>query len=294
MQCTIALIHYKHIDNMIDIQQVSFGYRSQNDIFSSLSLHLSVGHIHGLLGKNGVGKTTLLKLISGSLFPDQGSISTFGYAPKKRNPLMLSELYFLPEEIFLPALTIESFVKVYAPFYPRFDYLKFDSILQEFDISSKKQKLQTLSHGQKKKVQISFSLATNTRLLIMDEPTNGLDIPAKSQFRRIVANTFEEDQCIIISTHQVRDLHSLIDYITILDDHDIVMSHSVEEISKRLLFKWFDRGEVPHNALYSEESLKGVAAVLENCEQVESKLDIEILFNALFASKEKIKELFSK
>jgi len=279
---------------MIDIQEISFGYRSQNDIFSALSLQLEAGRIHGLLGKNGAGKTTLLKLISGTLFPYRGTISTFGYTPAKRNPIMLQDVYFLPEEIFLPALSIERYVKVYAPFYPRFDYEQFDYILKEFELSSKKEKLFTLSHGQKKKVQIAFSLAANTRLLIMDEPTNGLDIPAKSQFRRIVANTFGEEQCVIISTHQVRDLHSLIDYITILDEHDIVMSLSVEEITKRLLFKWFDTGETPQDALYTEESLKGVAAVLENREQVESKLDIEILFNALFANKEKITEIVKK
>ena len=277
---------------MIDIQQISFGYRSQNDIFQALSLQLCAGRIHGLLGKNGAGKTTLLKLISGTLFPYGGAISTFGYSPAKRNPIMLQDIYFLPEEIFLPPLSIERYVQVYAPFYPRFDHTQFDSMLSEFEISTKKQKLHTLSHGQKKKVQIAFSLAANTRLLIMDEPTNGLDIPAKSQFRRIVANTFDEKQCIIISTHQVRDLHSLIDYITILDEHDIVMSCSVEEITKRLLFKWYDTGDAPQDALYTEESVKGVAAVLKNREQVESKLDIEILFNALFANKEKIKELF--
>ena len=277
---------------MIDIQKISFGYRSQNDIFQALSLQLGAGHIHGLLGKNGAGKTTLLKLISGTLFPFQGTISTFGFTPSKRNPLMLNDLYFLPEEIFLPALSIQGYVKVYAPFYPKFDVAKFDSILHEFEISSKKEKMLALSHGQKKKVQIAFSLAANTRLLIMDEPTNGLDIPAKSQFRRIVTNTFGEEQCVIISTHQVRDLHSLIDYITILDEHNIVMSHSVEEITKRLLFKWYDTGEATQDAIYTEESLKGIAAVLENKEQVESKLDIEILFNALFANKEKMKSLF--
>ena len=277
---------------MIDIQKISFGYRSQNDIFQALSLQLCAGRIHGLLGKNGAGKTTLLKLISGTLFPYGGAISTFGYSPAERNPMMLQDIYFQPEEIFLPPLSIERYVKVYAPFYPRFDYTQFDSMLSEFEISTKKQKLHTLSHGQKKKVQIAFSLAANTRLLIMDEPTNGLDIPAKSQFRRIVANTFDEKQCIIISTHQVRDLHSLIDYITILDEHDIVMSCSIEEITKRLLFKWYDTGDTPRDALYTEESVKGVAAVLKNEEQAESKLDIEILFNALFANKEKIKELF--
>ena len=279
---------------MIDIQHLSFGYRSQNELFQDLSIQFNAGCIHGLLGKNGTGKTTLLKLISGSLFPSGGAISTLGYIPEQRNPMMLQELYFLPEEIFLPALSIESYVKVYAPFYPHFDYSQFESVLQEFEITSKTQKLQNLSHGQKKKVQIAFGIATNTRLLIMDEPTNGLDIPAKSQFRRIVANTFNKDRCTIISTHQVRDLHSLIDHIAILEDHEVVMNHSVEEITKRLLFKWYDTGEAPQGALYTEESLKGVVAVLENTQQAESKLDIEILFNAMLANKTRIKNIFKE
>ena len=276
---------------MINIQHLSFGYRATDDIFQDLSLPLQAGCIHGLLGKNGAGKTTLLKLISGTLFPYDGVVSVLGFTPAKRNPLMLQDIYFLPEEIFLPSLSIQRYVQVYAPFYPHFDYKQFDHILNEFEITSKTRKLQTLSHGQKKKVQIAFSIAANTRLLIMDEPTNGLDIPAKSQFRRIVANTFNEERCTIISTHQVRDLHSLIDYITILDENDIVMSYPIEEITKRLLFKWYDGQEAPLDALYIEESLKGVAAVLENREQIESKLDIEMLFNALFANKEKMKKL---
>jgi ABC-2 type transport system ATP-binding protein len=277
---------------MIDIQHISFGYRTRNELFQDLSLQLKEGCIHGLLGKNGAGKTTLLKLISGALFPYSGDVSTLGFVPKQRNPLMLQELYFLTEEIFLPSLSIDRYVKVYAPFYPRFNREQFNHILKEFEIDSPKLMLQTLSHGQKKKVQIAFGIATNTRLLMMDEPTNGLDIPAKSQFRRIVANTFLQEQCVIISTHQVRDLHSLIDHITILDDHDIIMNHSVEEITKRLLFKWYDTGGAPTDALYTEEGIKGVAAVLQNSEQAESKLDIEVLFNALFANKERIKEIF--
>ncbi|MCL2738521.1 MAG: ABC transporter ATP-binding protein [Bacteroidales bacterium] len=277
---------------MINIQDLSFGYRSQNDIFRDLSLEFKAGCIHGLLGKNGTGKTTLLKLISGALFPCGGSMHTLGFVPEMRHPLMLQELYFLPEELFLPALSIEGYVKVYAPFYPRFDREQFDSILHEFELRSPKLMLQTLSHGQKKKVQIAFSIASNTNLLIMDEPTNGLDIPAKSQFRRIVSAHYNPNRCTIISTHQVRDLHSLIDHIAILDEHDIIINHSAEEIGRRLLFKWYDTGDVPKDALYTEDSLRGIAAVFANPQGIDSKLDIEILFNALFANKEKIKDIF--
>ena len=279
---------------MIDMQKVSFGYRPPKQIFSELSLQIQPGHIHGLLGKNGAGKTTLLKLISGTLFPTTGSINTLGYDPQKRHPQMLQDIYFLPEEGFLPALNIQNYVSVYAPFYPNFNMKQFDAIMDEFELNSRNDKLQTLSHGQKKKVQIAFALAANTRLLIMDEPTNGLDIPAKSQFRRIVAGAYNPERCTLISTHQVRDLHSLIDQIIILDQHNIILNQSTEEITKKLLFRWFETDELPQSGvLYAEESLKGYAAILPNEKGLDSKLDIEILFNSLYANKE-IRKLFGE
>jgi ABC-2 type transport system ATP-binding protein len=278
---------------MVDIQNVTFSYTTKTELLSNLSLKLEAGHIHGLLGKNGEGKSTLLKLISGLDFPKAGSIDTLGFNPVKRYPEMLQEIFFLPEELPQLTLSIENYEKIYAPFYPNFSAEQFNNYLKEFDIENKKSMLNKLSHGQKKKVFVAFGLATNTKLLLMDEPTNGLDIPSKGQFRRMVASGIDNDRCLIISTHQVRDLDSLIDSITVMEGHEIVFNESIENITKKLLFKVYDKNEKDETLIHSEDTLRGYFQVRENKTGEESKLDIELLFNAIIADKNRIKQLFS-
>jgi len=277
---------------MIDIKNVDFSYSRNAKLLSGLSLKLETGRIHGLLGKNGEGKSTLLKLISGLVFPIHGSIDVMGFDPQKRTPAMLQDIFFLPEELPQLPLSIKNYEEVYAPFYPNFSAEQFDSYLKEFEIDDKKAMLNKLSHGQKKKVFVSFGLATNTKLLLMDEPTNGLDIPSKGQFRRMVATAVDESRCLIISTHQVRDLDSLIDSIMIMDGHEIVFNEPNENITKKLLFKVVDHNDTDESVIYSEESMRGLYQVRENTTGEESKLDIELLFNAVFTDKKRIMNLF--
>jgi ABC-2 type transport system ATP-binding protein len=277
---------------MVNVQNVTFSYNRRSELLSNLSLKLEAGRIHGLLGKNGEGKSTLLKLISGLDFPKAGSIDTLGFNPIKRNPAMLQEIFFLPEELPQLTLSIENYEKVYAPFYPKFSSEQFHSYLKEFDIDNKKSMLNKLSHGQKKKVFVAFGLATNTKLLLMDEPTNGLDIPSKGQFRRMVASAIDENRCLIISTHQVHDLDSLIDSITVMEKHEIVFNQPIEEITKKLFFRVADRNDKDESVIYSEDTLRGLYQVCENKTGEESKLDIELLFNAILTEKNKIVKLF--
>ncbi len=278
--------------SMIQLQNLEFSYSKKASLLSNLTLQLEAGRIHGLLGKNGEGKSTLLKLISGLVFPTQGQIEVMGFEPQKRQPEMLQEIFFLPEELPQLTLTVENYEKVYAPFYPNFSSTQFNEYLKEFDVDLKNSMLNKLSHGQKKKVMIAFGLAANTKLLLMDEPTNGLDIPSKGQFRRMVASVVNDDRCLIISTHQVRDLDSLIDSIIIMDGHEIVFNEPVENITKKLLFRVADRNETDETVIYSEDSLRGLYQVKENTSGEESKLDIELLFNAVFADKKRIMNLF--
>ena len=278
--------------SMIQLQNLEFSYSKKASLLSNLTLQLEAGRIHGLLGKNGEGKSTLLKLISGLVFPTQGQIEVMGFEPEKRQPEMLQEIFFLPEELPQLTLSVENYEKVYAPFYPNFSSAQFNEYLKEFDVDLKNSMLNKLSHGQKKKVMIAFGLAANTKLLLMDEPTNGLDIPSKGQFRRMVASAVNEDRCLIISTHQVRDLDSLIDSIIIMDRHEIVFNEPVENITKKLLFKVADRNETDETVIYSEDSLRGLYQVKENTTGEESKLDIELLFNAIFTDKKRIMNLF--
>lgn len=277
---------------MIDINNVDFSYSRHTKLLSGLSLQLEAGRIHGLLGKNGEGKSTLLKLISGLDFPSKGKIEVMGLNPLKRQPELLEEIFFLPEELPQLNLSIENYEKVYSPFYPNFSLEQFNQYLKEFEIESKTDMLNKLSHGQKKKVMIAFGLATNTKLLLMDEPTNGLDIPSKGQFRRMVASGLSDDRCLLISTHQVHDLDSLIDNIIIMDGHEIVFNQTIENIAAKLIFKVSDRKEQDDSVIYSEDTLRGLYQVCENRTSTESKVDIELLFNAIFANKSRIKQLF--
>jgi len=278
---------------MIHLEKVDFSYSSKVKLLSDVNLELEPGHIHGLLGKNGEGKSTMLKLIAGLLFPQKGKIEVMGFTPSKRNPEMLRDIYFLPEELPESLLSIARFEQVYAPFYPNFSTSLFNDCLKEFEIGSKDWKMNRLSFGQKKKIFVAFGLATQTKLMLMDEPTNGLDIPSKGQFRRMVASTLDENRCIIISTHQVRDLDSLIDNLIIMDSHEIAMNESIETITDRLLFRLQDKAKNDLPVLYSEDTLRGVYQVCENVNREDSKLDIELLFNAVYTNKKQMQQIFN-
>ena len=224
---------------MLKINDLAFGYTKRNDFFTHLTLELNQPGIYGLLGKNGSGKTTLLKIIAGLLFPKQGTCEIMGQRPALRQPDFLNKIYFLPEDLFVPALTAHDYVKFYAPFYPKFDFIFLNQCLKEFDLPQDKL-LTTFSHGQKKKFLISFGLATQCQLLILDEPTNGLDIPSKSQFRKLVASAITDEKLFIISTHQVHDVENLIESVLILEEGNIIYNQRLndheEHIDLEVLF----------------------------------------------------------
>ena len=278
---------------MINFENVDFSYSSRVKLLLDVNLQLEPGHIHGLLGKNGEGKSTLLKLVAGLLFPKKGKLEVMNFTPSKRSPEMLRDIYFLPEELPHHSLSIARFEQVYAPFYPNFSADLFDGCLKEFEIPSKDWKMNKLSYGQKKKIFVAFGLATRSKILLMDEPTNGLDIPSKGQFRRMVASAVDENRCIIISTHQVRDLDSLIDNLVIMDNHEIAMNETIETITDRLLFRVQDADRKDAPVIYSENTLRGVFQVCENVNGEDSKLDIELLFNAIITNKKQIQQIFN-
>ena len=264
---------------MISIKDLHFAYKRKK-IFTGLSLELQPGYIYGLLGKNGTGKSTLLRNISGHLFPDSGSITVSGEIPGSRRPSFLQEVFLVAEEFYLPNISVDNLVRHNAPFYPKFSHEQFRKYIGEFDIPSDNT-IQNMSYGQKKKVLISFGLACNTSILLMDEPTNGLDIMSKSQFRKVIAGSLNENKCIIISTHQVKDLENLIDRITIIDEGKILFDQTIAQITQKLQFKIsFDQHEI-QEALYSESSLKGHTIIARNTDGEETKLDLEILYKGI-------------
>ncbi len=279
---------------MIEIKDLTFGYKKNKDVLANVNMELKNGYIYGLLGKNGVGKTTLLKLISGLQFPDKGEVKVNGFKPTQRKVAFLSDLFFLSEDLYETKLSIDKFARTNAEFYPKFSREDFELYLKEFEVEDLKQKMNKLSYGTRKKVLIAFGLACRCKVMLLDEPTNGLDIPSKSQFRKVILRAMTEETCIVISTHQVRDLHNLIDSVIILDETRVLLSATGDEICEKIYFGTTDKMPVDVPLLYSEDSLGGLQIVKENTQGEESSLDIELLFNAAFSNKSRFKELFSK
>lgn len=277
---------------MVEIANLTFSYSKKKMLFENLNLSLKPGHIYGLLGKNGAGKSTLLKNITGLAFPKGGSCRIKGIDSSKRMPTVLEDLYFVPEEIYVPAVSIKQYVKDTALFYPKFDSWLFEKYLEEFEVPLNGV-LTKLSFGQQKKALISFGLACCTSLLIMDEPTNGLDIPSKAQFRKIVASALGEEQCIIISTHQVRDLDNLIDAILVLHNGRIILNKNLDEISERVSFRVL-REEEAAGALYYENTVKGLEGIVQNKNGWSSRVDMELLFNSVTAGNHDVLTLINK
>jgi ABC-2 type transport system ATP-binding protein len=276
---------------VIEITDMSFGYKRQK-LFSDLALSLEPGNIYGLLGKNGAGKTTLLKLICGLRFPQGGTCRVLGFDPARRPAHLLEDVCFVSEELFVPPITPGLFETLSAPLYPRFDHQALREYLREFELDSSK-KLSEMSYGQKKKFLVAFGLASRCRIVLLDEPTNGLDIPSKSQFRRLLARAAGEDQLILISTHQVRDMENLIDPIIILDEGKVIFKQPLQEASRRLSVKMERTEPSDSGVLYSEKTLGGYVVVRENTAGEEANMDLEVLFNAVVSSRDKMQALFA-
>ncbi len=277
---------------MIDLQNMSFGYSSKKLLYKNISLSLETGKIYGLLGRNGAGKSTLLKNMIGLLFPLSGSITVNGFTPKKRFPSFLETIYFIPEEVYVPSLTIDRYISLFSPFYPKFSKAQFLNHLDQLQVKTDG-KLNTLSFGQQKKFVIAFGMACNTSVLLLDEPTNGLDIPSKTLFRKLIAAEMNDSRMIFISTHQIRDLDNLIDQVVIVDEGELLLNETVAAVAEKLLFVTVDEITATDKVLYSEESMKGISIVAENKKAADTKVNLEHLFNAVTQSPLMIKQIFN-
>ena len=274
---------------MITLKELSFSYSRKKEVLDRINLEVGSGHICGLLGKNGEGKTTLLNLLSGQIFPDQGSCLVLEEIPSERNARFLQQIFLLPEEISMPEVTAIEYIKMYAPFYPTFRDDICKACVESFEINLS-DRLSKMSQGQRKKVAITLALAAHTPLLLMDEPTNGLDIPSKATFRRLVASLIDDNQTVIISTHQVRDLESLIDTVLILDQRQILLNKTLNEIGEKLYYGPLLPEE---KALYSEPTPQGTIGVTARDGKEETAVSLELLFNAAITYPKEIQRIMN-
>ena len=274
---------------MITLKDLSFSY-GKHKVLGNVSMTLEKGKIYGLLGENGVGKSTLLKILSGLLKIERGECNVFGEVPYSRNPSFLQDIFYLPEDFAGENVVVEKYAMQLGVFYPNFSPDRFNRIISEFGVDPKA-KFNKLSLGQQKKAIIAVALSLGTKVLLMDEPSNGLDIPSKSLLRRLIAENASDDQLIIISTHQVKDLENLIDPIIIMDKEGVIMNATIEEISSRLAFGI--EPDEDRSALYSQRDLRGYVTVRRNEYGIETPVDLEALFNCALVNKQLFKELFN-
>ena len=277
---------------MLKIDNISFGYRRNKSIIRNFNMTLQPGTVCGLLGKNGAGKSTLLYLICGLLKPDSGSIDFKGHNPIKHEVAFLEDVMIVPEEFSLPNMKLADYVRVNAPFYPNFNQSDMNDYLYMFDLDPEAH-LGKCSMGQKKKAIISFALACNTSLLILDEPTNGLDISAKRAFRKAVAKNMTDEKCIIISTHQVLDVEKILDHVCIIDNNGVLLNTSMFEVSKHLSFRVTNDRELIENALMSFDAPGGASIVERATPDNETDVNLVMLFEFVESNRDLVKQIFS-
>lgn len=261
---------------MIEIKDFGYKYRKGSvQVFDGFNLRLEDGRVYGLLGRNGVGKSTLIYAIMGLLQPRTGYVTIDGIPAKERYAELLRECFLVPEEFELPSCTLEQYIKYAAPFYPNFSHEDMRRNLLLFNMEGNPN-LKALSMGQKKKIFMCFALACNTKYLIMDEPSNGLDIPSKEQFRQLVKRGMRPDRTIIISTHQVGDVESLLEEVVILERNRILLKQPVRRICEVLKF-----GVNDENPLYRQEFAGGYFTITRNETGEMSPIRLELLFNGV-------------
>ena len=277
---------------MLSINNITFSYNKRSgDLFHDFSLELSAGNVYGLLGKNGAGKSTLIYLMTGLLTPKSGEALLDGVNVRKRLPKTMSDIFLVPEEFELPRLSLKQYVDINAPFYPNFSKEDMQRYLDIFEMGGDMDvKLHSLSMGQKKKVFMAFAFAANTRVLIMDEPTNGLDIPSKSQFRKLVTTGMTDDKLMLISTHQVRDISDILDHVTIIDQSRVLLNTSFADVMNKVAFRPLREGDQP---LFVLQSPYGPLGAVPAGEGEETKVDLEMLFNATLQNPDAINQLFT-
>ncbi len=274
----------------IFVEHLDFGY-AKAPLFRQFHAHLRRPGIYGLFGRNGSGKSTLLKLLAGLLTPHAGQVRVMGHVPRKRAAEFLGQIYILPEEFHLPNLTPATLCRTHAGFYPQFSTELFTTYMHELEVPAD-QGFGAMSLGQKKKAAIAFALATQTPVLLMDEPTNGLDIVSRGQFKKLMARPEQAGRMVLISTHQAHDLESILSHIWFIDHGQLVLSSPMQALAQ-----WLHMGvansqaDLPaaHALLYQEPIGQQIAWVARrDGEQAHSPVQLELLYKALSLNKDAV------
>lgn len=196
-----------------------------------INLELPQGYIMGLIGPNGSGKTTLIKLIMDLVDYDSGDIKVFGKSMKDSSEEIKNKIGFVYDSLnFYPHVSVKDFKNISNYFYKDFNKAKFDEYLTRFDINPKL-KIKNLSKGQSAKLMLANALSHNARLLILDEPTAGLDPVVRKEVLMYLQEFIEEENTsVLICTHNTDELDKIADYITFINKGEVIFSRDKESL----------------------------------------------------------------
>lgn len=220
----------QHPNSLVSIQNLTKKY-GRHTALDRLNLELPYGRIIGLLGPNGSGKTTLIKLMNGLLVPSKGQILIAGNRPGTETKAKVS---YLPERSYLPAnIRVSHLLSYFTDFYEDFDCKKALAMLDSLSISPDSP-LKTLSKGTKEKVQLIMVMSRRASLYILDEPIAGVDPAARDYILRTIIRDYNEDATILLSTHLISDVETILDDVIFIKDGRITLTSSVEDIRDTL------------------------------------------------------------
>lgn len=197
----------------------------------NVSFSLSAGYIMGFIGRNGAGKTTIMKLLQNVIVKNSGTVRVCGYDNVREEVKAKNEIGFVADECpFIKRYTLTENAELFGKYYVSFDPAKFQGYLNRFGLDGK-QKILSLSKGMESRFQLAFALAHSPRLLIMDEPTDGLDPVFRREFLSLLQELIaDESMGILFSTHITSDLDRIADYITLVDKGEIVLFQDKEAL----------------------------------------------------------------
>ena len=199
-------------------------------ILKDINLKIPRGKIIGLLGKNGMGKSTLIKLVNDLLTPTSGEILINGEKPGVKSKEIIS---YLPERTYLDKeMTIKQVVQYFEEFYKNFDSQKAVKLLQDLNLDINK-KISKMSKGMQEKLQLILVMSRNAELYILDEPLGGVDPATRDYILDTILSNFCEGATVIISTHLISDIERILDEVIFLDNGEIILTASEDEIRNK-------------------------------------------------------------
>jgi len=214
------------MENMVEFNNVYKSYSSK-EVLKGVNLNIPKGKIVGLLGPNGSGKTTMIKLMNNLLQADEGSIEIKGMKPSVETKKIVS---YLPEKTYLNDwMKVKDILGFFKDFYADFDMEKADQMIESLKID-KNEKLKTMSKGTKEKVQLILVMSRNADLYILDEPIGGVDPAARSYILKTILANYNENSTLLIATHLISEIENICDDVIFISNGEIVLRGNVDEL----------------------------------------------------------------